>query len=72
MEILKQNYVSWFSSDLFLVIFNYTFSASCVASNGKYYIKRCLKWEFRLEVPVYFLKAKQGYTARKMEKDKWS
>jgi hypothetical protein len=24
-----------------------------------------------LEVPVYFLKAKQGYTVRKMEKDKW-
>jgi hypothetical protein len=24
-----------------------------------------------LEVPVYFLKAKHGYTVRKMEKDKW-
>jgi hypothetical protein len=24
-----------------------------------------------LEVPVYFLKVKQGYTVRKMEKDKW-
>jgi hypothetical protein len=23
-----------------------------------------------LEVPVYFLKSKQGYTVRKMEKDK--
>jgi hypothetical protein len=25
-----------------------------------------------LEVPVYFLKAKQGYTVRKMETDKWT
>jgi hypothetical protein len=24
-----------------------------------------------LEVPVYSLKAKQGYTVRKMETDKW-
>jgi hypothetical protein len=24
-----------------------------------------------LEVPVYFLKAKQGYTTRKIGKDKW-
>jgi hypothetical protein len=24
-----------------------------------------------VEVPVYFLKAKQGYTVRKMEQDKW-
>jgi hypothetical protein len=24
-----------------------------------------------LEVPVYFLKAKRGYTVRKMEKGKW-
>jgi hypothetical protein len=28
------------------------------------------KWK-NLEVPIYFSKAKQGYTARKMEKDKW-
>jgi hypothetical protein len=25
----------------------------------------------KLEVPVHLLKAKQGYTVRKMEKDKW-
>jgi hypothetical protein len=24
-----------------------------------------------LQVPVYFLKGKQGYTVRKMEEDKW-
>jgi hypothetical protein len=33
--------------------------APCNARNGN------------LEVPVYFLKAKQGYTLRKTEKDKW-
>jgi hypothetical protein len=26
----------------------------------------------KLEVPVSFLKAKQGYTARKTERDKWN
>jgi hypothetical protein len=25
-----------------------------------------------VEVPIYFLKAKQGYTVRKMETDKWT
>jgi hypothetical protein len=30
---------------------------------------QCSKW--KSEVPAQFLKAKQGYTIRKVEKDKW-